>query len=64
MRTIGLIALLLWLPLMLYSIIAKTTNSATMNATLERHQRTFNILNISLIVTWIVLLALSRIVGE
>jgi hypothetical protein len=61
MRVIGLIALLIWLPLMLFSIIAKTTNSVAMNGVLERHQRTFNILNISLMMTWIVLLALGRI---
>jgi hypothetical protein len=61
MRVIGLIALLIWLPLMLFSIIAKTTNSVAMNGVLERHQRTFNILNISLMLTWIVLLALGRI---
>jgi hypothetical protein len=61
MRTIGLIALSLWLPLMLFSIIAKTTNSVAMNGVLERHQRTFNILNISLMLTWILLLALARI---
>ncbi len=61
MRTIGLIALTLWLPLMLFSIIAKTTNSVAMNAVLQRHERMFNILNVGLMMTWIVFLALGRI---
>jgi hypothetical protein len=61
MRVIGLIALLIWLPLMLFSIIAKTTNSVAMNGVLERHQRAFNILNVSLMMAWIMFLALGRI---
>jgi hypothetical protein len=61
MRTIGLISLSLWLPLMLFSIIAKTTNSVAMNDILQRHDRKFNIINVCLMMTWIMFLALSRI---
>lgn len=61
MRTLGLIALTLWLPLMLFSIIAKTTNSVAMNAVLQRHERMFNIFNVGLMMTWILFLALGRI---
>jgi hypothetical protein len=61
MRTIGLIALTLWLPLMLFSIVAKTTNSVLMNNILQRHGRKLNIINLSLMMAWIVLLALARI---
>jgi hypothetical protein len=61
MRTIGLIALTLWLPLMLFSIIAKTTNSVLMNNILQRHGRKLNIINLSLMMAWILLLALARI---
>ncbi len=61
MRTVGLIALILWLPLALLTIIAKTTNSVAMNNILQRHERMFNIANVSLMMTWIVLLAAARI---
>jgi hypothetical protein len=60
-RSVGLIALILWLPLMLFSIIAKTSNSVAMNDILQRHDRKVNVINICLMLTWIMFLALSRI---
>lgn len=60
-RTIGEVALVIWLVLALYVIIARTTRSEPMNRPLLRYQRKLNILNIALMMTWIMLLALSRL---
>jgi hypothetical protein len=60
-RTIGEVALVIWLVLALYVIIARTTRSEAMNRPLLRYERKLNILNIALMMTWIMLLALSRL---
>lgn len=59
MRTIGNIALFTWLGLIVFSIVLAIVKKGKLYRWLFKHRREFQLVILTLMITWIMLLSLS-----